>query len=163
MVFGLDTSSSVLLIFHTPMHTRPVFWESCGRISNILCSWWCNGHLHIMAYQLVWHHHELLSWARAHNICAMLMHILPLVEMYCNWKLRDNGGNLRVFNKVFFFLVLRVDFKACLDILFLIHMRTHSWDKRDVSCNWWGLWTHLQIHVNITSTVNNGWLHTHSL
>lgn len=122
-----------------------------------------SGHLHIMADQLVWHHHELLSWARAHNICAMLMHILPLVEMYCKWKSRDNGGNLQVLNKVFFFLVLRVDFKACLDILFLIHMRTHSWDKRDVSCNWWGLWTHLQIHVNITSTVNNGSLHTHSL
>jgi hypothetical protein len=53
-------------------------------------------HLHIMVDQFVWHHHELLSWARVHNICVVLMHILPLVEMCCKWKLEDDGGNLRV-------------------------------------------------------------------
>ena len=58
--------------------------------SNVWIHWFCK-----LAVQIVWHHDERLLNARHQSIYATCLHVLPLVEMFCNWEFQEDCSDLK--------------------------------------------------------------------
>lgn len=76
----------------------------------------------VCAGQLVWRHHVRLPLPSHHVVRTTCMQLLPLMEIYCKWKLKEDCANLRD-------LILWFDFELELELHELGHsLLFMAWD-----------------------------------